>query len=206
MPKSTVFFFGEKKSQRKIGAKIDRFSGGGGGSDLKLAFTEVLAQNLPCFGGVQLAVDITLRSSLTCNGEAHLHAAEHDGAVLAQARQDKERVYPELASSGQCKLVVVAIDTGGRWSDEAGSDNADVGTLQGARGTVLHAVSCDPDVGTQVDEDVGRRLCHFFCRVRWWSQRGPFRCVGRMGRRHSWLLFLSVIPGSRLHRGTCLID
>ena len=80
---------------------------------------EVLAQNLPCFGGVQLAVDITLRSSLTCNGEARPHAAEHDGAVLAQARQDKERVYPELASSGRRKLVVLAIDTGGRWSDEA---------------------------------------------------------------------------------------
>ena len=44
---------------------------------------KVLAQNLPCFGGVQLAVDIMLRSSLTCNGEAHPHAAEHDRAVLA---------------------------------------------------------------------------------------------------------------------------
>ena len=50
---------------------------------------EVLAQNLPCFGGVQLTVDITLRSSLTCNGKTHPHAAEHDGPVLAQARQDK---------------------------------------------------------------------------------------------------------------------
>ena len=28
-------------------------------------------------------------------------------------------MYPELASSGWCKLVVLAIDTGGRWSDEA---------------------------------------------------------------------------------------
>ena len=80
---------------------------------------EVLAQDLPCFAGAQLAVDITLRSALSCNGEAHLHAADHDGAVLVQARQDKETTYPELASSGRCKLVVLAIETGRRWSEEA---------------------------------------------------------------------------------------
>lgn len=80
---------------------------------------EVLAQDLPCFAGAQLAVDITLRSALSCNGEAHPHAADRDGAVLVQARQDKETTYPELASSGRCKLVVLAIETGGRWSEEA---------------------------------------------------------------------------------------
>ena len=37
---------------------------------------EVLAQDVPCFGGVQLAVDITLRSVLICQGEAHAHAAD----------------------------------------------------------------------------------------------------------------------------------
>ena len=63
VPKSTVFFLGErgfltfgkvngakstvflekktKKIQRKIGAKIERFSGRGGGSDLKLAFSQI---------------------------------------------------------------------------------------------------------------------------------------------------------------------
>ena len=41
------------------------------------------------------------------------------GAVLLQARWDKETTYPELASSGRCKLVVLAIETGGRWSEEA---------------------------------------------------------------------------------------
>ena len=34
----------------------------------------------------------------------------------------------------------------------------------------------------------------------------PTSDAGRMERRHSWLLFLSVIPGSRLLRGTCLTD
>ena len=80
---------------------------------------EVFAQDLPCYGGVQLAVDVTLRSVLTGEGEAHPGAADSDGAVLAQARHDKERTYPEIATSGRCKFVVMAIETGGRWSEEA---------------------------------------------------------------------------------------
>ena len=74
---------------------------------------EVLAQDLPCFSGAQLAVDITLRSALTSNGEAHPQAADVDGAVLIQARHDKESTYPEIATSGRCKLVVLAVETGG---------------------------------------------------------------------------------------------
>ena len=80
---------------------------------------EVLVQDLPCFTGAQLAVDITLRSTLSASGEAQPGAAEEDGAVLAQARRDKEATYPELLSSRRCRLTVVAIETGGRWSDEA---------------------------------------------------------------------------------------
>ena len=79
---------------------------------------EVLAQDLPCFGGSQLAVDVTLRSALTRSGEAQPGAAEEDGAILLQARVDKENKYPELLN-GRCRLVVVALETGGRWSNEA---------------------------------------------------------------------------------------
>ena len=50
---------------------------------------EVLAQDLPCFGGAQLA-DVTLRCALARTGEPHPRAADEDGAVLAQARHDKE--------------------------------------------------------------------------------------------------------------------
>ena len=56
---------------------------------------EVLAQDLPCFGGTQLAVDITVRSALGSSGEPRPRAADIDGAVLAQARIDKETTYPE---------------------------------------------------------------------------------------------------------------
>ena len=80
---------------------------------------EVLAQDLPCFGGAQLAVDITLRCVLSSAGEPHPNTADVDGAALMVAREDKERIYPELTTSGRCRLVVVAIETGGRWSTEA---------------------------------------------------------------------------------------
>ena len=80
---------------------------------------EVLAQGLPCFGGAQLAIDITVRSATTADGRARPRAALEDGAALEQAREDKERTYPELALSRRCQLVVVALETGGRWSQES---------------------------------------------------------------------------------------
>ena len=40
-------------------------------------------------------------------------------AVLAAARCDKEWKYRELLVSEWCQLVVVAMETGGRWSNEA---------------------------------------------------------------------------------------
>ena len=58
---------------------------------------EVLSQDLPCHGGVQF-------------GSRH-HAGRspptRDGAVLLQARQDKETTYREVASSGCCMLAVL---------------------------------------------------------------------------------------------------
>ena len=39
---------------------------------------EVLAQDLPCFGGAQLAIDITLRGVLSSSGEPHSNAADVD--------------------------------------------------------------------------------------------------------------------------------
>ena len=80
---------------------------------------EVLAQGLPLRGGKQLAVDVTLRSVLAADGTAHSRAAVEDGVVAARARKDKEDTYPELVVARRCTLVVVAIETGGRWADEA---------------------------------------------------------------------------------------
>ena len=61
----------------------------------------------------QLAVDITHRSALGACGGARPNASHADGVVLTVARRDKERKYHELVSE-RCRLVVVAMETGGR--------------------------------------------------------------------------------------------
>ena len=64
-------------------------------------------------------MDVTLRSAVCRTGEPQLVAAEKDGAVLTQARRDREMKYPELVTGGRCRLVVVVKETGGRRSNEA---------------------------------------------------------------------------------------
>ena len=80
---------------------------------------EVLVSGLPLEHGSQLAVDVTLRCALTACGRARPNAATVDGAVADAARKDKETKYSELVNGQRCHLVVVAIETGGRWSSEA---------------------------------------------------------------------------------------
>ena len=61
---------------------------------------EVLASGLEMNHGAQLAVDITVRSAVTSCGRARPNAAE-------------------LCEGDRCRLAVVGIETGGRWSPEA---------------------------------------------------------------------------------------
>ena len=68
---------------------------------------------------MNLCVPITLRSALWGCGGARKNASHTDGAVLAAARRENERKYHELLVSERCRLVVVAMETGGRWSKEA---------------------------------------------------------------------------------------
>ena len=112
----------------------------------------------PRHGGVQLAVDITLRSALSCDGQAHPHAADKDGAVLLQARRDKETTYPELASSGRCKLVVLAIETGGRWSEEAVQTMKMLAHSKARDAPSYMQFPSGSHVGAKVDENAGRCL------------------------------------------------
>ena len=47
-------------------------------------------------------------------------AADRDGVAFAAARRTKERTYPELVGPGsRARLVVLALEVGGRWSEEA---------------------------------------------------------------------------------------
>ena len=69
---------------------------------------EVVADELPLFGGVQLAVDTTLVSPLHCDGTARRHTAHVEGGNV-----------PRIGgTSGRARLVVWAGEVNGRWSAE----------------------------------------------------------------------------------------
>ena len=71
-------------------------------------------------GGAQLAVDTTLVSALRADGTVARKGATVGGEALRRARARKERTYPELAGEGgRARLVVLAAEVGGRWSNEA---------------------------------------------------------------------------------------
>ena len=76
---------------------------------------EVIANGLPMWSGAQLPVDTTLVSPLT----AAARPRGRPGAALAAARRAKERAYPELTRATRCRLVVLGLEVGGRWSSEA---------------------------------------------------------------------------------------
>ena len=71
-----------------------------------------MASGLPLQHGSQLAVDVTLRCALTACGRARPNAATVDGAVA-------DALAGTMTDGQRCHLVVVAIETGGRWSSEA---------------------------------------------------------------------------------------
>ena len=79
---------------------------------------EVIANGLTLWGGTQLAIDTTLVSPLTRDGQPRRRAGQFTGAAVQDARKRKERTYPELIRSRRCRLVVLGIETGGRWSEE----------------------------------------------------------------------------------------
>ena len=83
---------------------------------------EVVVDGLPLYGGCQLAIDTTLVCAMHCDGSPHQGAAERDGVVLTAARRRKERRYPELVGPhSRARLVVLAMEVGGRWSSETRS-------------------------------------------------------------------------------------
>ena len=82
----------------------------------------MIANGLPLWNGCQLAVDTTLVSPLTAAGQPRRHqaaAAAAAAAALRIARRAKARTYPELTGAGRARLVVLGIEIGGRWSEEA---------------------------------------------------------------------------------------
>ena len=110
---------------------------------------EVLAQDLPCYGGAQLAIDVTLRGVLTAQGEAQPHAADWD---------EKENTYRELVCSGRCKFVVA------RTLERRSGAGVEATFLrEGSRSSVIHARPSGLDVGTKVDTIARSGVCNIIC-------------------------------------------
>ena len=81
---------------------------------------EVVANGLSLWHGSQLAVDATLVSPLTRTGEPHPRADVEPGrSVTAAARRKRHGTYPELLRARRCRLVVIALEVGGRFGTEA---------------------------------------------------------------------------------------
>ena len=80
---------------------------------------EVVATGLSYARGVPLAVDSTLISPLSTAGQPHRGAARAPGVFSERAANDKRRTYRELVDSNDLRLVVEAVETGGRLYEEA---------------------------------------------------------------------------------------
>ena len=66
-----------------------------------------------------MAIDTTLVSALRSDGSARGRAADFDGVALEAARRRKARTYLELVEPHRrARLVVLAVEVGGRWSDD----------------------------------------------------------------------------------------
>ena len=86
---------------------------------LTTAVWRLWLMGFPFFQGAQLAVDTTLVSVLRRDGVPRQQAAtQWCGSVWCPPR--KERVHPELTGEmGRTRLVVLAGEVGGRWSEES---------------------------------------------------------------------------------------
>ena len=75
---------------------------------------EVVANNLPLWGGAQLAIDTTLVSPVGSNSTPIPNAHVLDGLASRRARRRKESTYPELLHSDRVRMIVLALEIGGR--------------------------------------------------------------------------------------------
>ena len=66
-------------------------------------------------------MDTTLVSPLTREGVPTQRGVIFAGTALRDARRRKEHTYPELFRSRRCKLVVLGLEVGGKWSEETAS-------------------------------------------------------------------------------------
>ena len=91
---------------------------------------------------VLLAVDTTLVSPLTSAGVPRCRRGSTAGAALVEARRAKERTYPEFADAGRCRLIVLGLEVGGRWSAEAAAFIRSLARARARSAAVTQRAAC----------------------------------------------------------------
>ena len=81
----------------------------------------------------------------TRDGQPRRRAGRFAGAALQDARRSKERTYPDLLNNQRCRLVVLAIEVGGRWSEEAAHHPPTKRCGRSHRTVVRHVDPCSHD-------------------------------------------------------------
>ena len=71
------------------------------------------------YHGAQVAIDATIVSPIRADGRPRPQAARQAGVALQAARLRKRATYPEFHSSRGYRLLVAAVETGGRWDEES---------------------------------------------------------------------------------------
>ena len=84
-------------------------------TDCKQIETE--ATGLPVCSGVQAAVDSTCVGPLRADGRPWNRADIEPELSIARAEAQKKATYSELVDSPSVRLLTLACETGGRWSD-----------------------------------------------------------------------------------------
>ena len=83
-----------------------------------------------------------LVSPVRANGEPRGQCARQDGAAFAEAHRLKHRTYPEFSGfQSRARLVVLAAEVGGRWSEEARSFVSQLARAQVRSGLAV-SLSC----------------------------------------------------------------
>ena len=74
---------------------------------------------LPFWGGIPLLCDVTQGSPLKVDGSPHPKACTVPGGAIERGEKRKPQQYREAwQARGRVKLLTLACETGGRWSDQ----------------------------------------------------------------------------------------
>ena len=79
---------------------------------------EIVAKGLPFFNGGTICCDATMASPLDGWGHPRKGAATTAGVANEDSVNANHRTYPELVSSPYARVVVAAVEVGGRWGGD----------------------------------------------------------------------------------------